>query len=74
MTQLSFLGDTTNLSIEMEALKKTHENVRRGLFQRYDNMKKEMDEMRKELAEVKSQIHQNTDDILEDMGLLKKAQ
>ena len=58
----------------MEELRKTQENVRRGLFQRYSLMQKEMESLREEIRTVKSKIYNETDALLEDFGLLKKCE
>lgn len=58
----------------MAELKKTQENVRKGLFQRFSIMQKEMADLRAELKEVKSKIYDETDALLEDFGLLKKVE
>ena len=58
----------------MDELRKTQENVRKGLFQRYSIMQKEMSELRQELKEVKSKIYNETDQLLKDFGMLQKVQ
>lgn len=71
--QLSFLDDTTTLQEELMELRKTQENVRRGLFQRYGIMQKEMEALRNEIHEVKSKIYKETDGLIEDLGLIKEG-
>lgn len=69
MMQLSFLEDTTNLMSEVRQLKKTQDNVRKGLFRRQQEMKKEMDDLRKELAFIKSHIFEETDFLFDKSNL-----
>ena len=58
----------------MAELKKTQENVRKGLFQRYGIMQQELKDLRQELKQLKSQIYDETDNMLEEIGMLQKVQ
>lgn len=70
--QLSFLDDNTQILIELDTMKKKQENMRRGLFKRFDELKNEIRRIQSELDEVKLNAGMKKEDSFEH--LFKKAQ
>jgi uncharacterized small protein (DUF1192 family) len=70
MRQLNFLEDFTEILKEVEMLKKTQENVRRGLFRRIGELQKEIKDLKSELTALKGPTRKHTDDLFEHCGLL----
>ena len=70
--QLSFLDDHSEMMMEIDSIKKAQENLRRGLFQRLGEVKKELDILQKEMAEIKCIIFQDEESLLDLQGFLTK--
>lgn len=70
MKQLNFLEDTTEILKEVEMLKKTQDNVRRGLFSRIGELQKEIKDLKSELTAIKGTTRKRADDLFEHCELL----
>jgi hypothetical protein len=55
--QLTFLkADESDFLRFIDGLKDRQESLRRGIFQRYDTMQKELAELKSEIQEIKSTV------------------
>lgn len=58
---------------EIYDLKEKQNNIRRGLFSRYDFMKKELCSLKAELAELRQSVNTKPDNKIFDYDELKRA-
>ena len=67
---MSFVEDTTEILKEVEMLKKSQDNVRRGLFRRIGELQKEIKDLKTELTSIKGATCRRSDDLFEHFGFL----
>lgn len=62
--QLTFwdepLTEYSHVKAEMCLIKDSQDNLRRGIFKRYDDVLNELNHLRRDIAKIKSELHMET--------------